>query len=461
VGPSDTFILATLTTTKTLSAAEARGVVGWWAAERKPDESLVAFLVRREVFAPTSAEMTRLLESGSPAPHQADNLFAERGVERLRKNLGLAESRPEPASLVDCLARPPRRVMDQADRRPAQSPRAARQPTPAVRAGTLLGKYLVVEQIGRGASCVVFRGLHRGLNLTVAIKVLPHESDPDDPVVRERFRAEARLQARLDHPNIVRVLDFEDEVALPYMVLEYVAGPTLADHIAKSGRVPPDQALKAVLQISEALAAANQIGVVHRDVKPANILLSADGRRAKLADLGLALVVGPARAAAASGTRRDTVVGTAAYIAPEQALSVPDIDHRADIYSLGATLYHALTGRLVFTGRSRLEVLFKHVREPVVPPEQLVPELGANVSAVVLKMMAKDAGARQQTYAELLGDLRTLVRRAPPAAPTPAAPAPAEAAPTSPATDSHTALNSSAWRKWFGSRPPPTGAPAR
>ncbi len=374
------------------------------------------------------------------------------------QNLGLSQRLPNPSDLVHCLARRTPRRNDLDDLRPASSRPFDRQAVPTVRAGTLLGKYLLVEQIGRGASCIVFRGLHRGLNIPVAVKVLPHESDPDDPAVREQFRAEARLQARLDHPNIVRVLDFEDEVALPYIVLEYVEGMTLAERIAKGGRLSADQALKMVLQISEALAAIHKMGIVHRDVKPGNILLTVDGRKAKLADLGLALVVGTA-STGARGSQRDAVVGTAAYMSPEQALSAPTINHRADIYSLGTTLYHALTGQLPFTGRSRLEVMLKHTQEKPVSPDQLVPELGPDVAALVLKMMAKDPAARHQTYPDLLADLRSLVRRPPTTQPSgESVPARAEANGTM--TDSRSALRTSAWRKMFPQRTPPVGAPA-
>jgi serine/threonine protein kinase len=460
VGPSDNYILSVLTSTQAVTAAEAQSVVGWWRNEALAGESLPDFLVRREVLAPAVLETVQPSDDGRVNPGVPRKLFTDRGIDRLRKNLGLSERRPAPPDLVSCLTRPPQRGRDSADLRTAHnSKRPTRMPAPAVRPGTLLGKYMVIEQVGRGASCIVFRGLHRSLNLPVAIKVLPHESDPDDPIVREHFRAEARLQARLDHPSIVRVLDFEDDAALAYLVLEFIDGSTLADKIAKSGCLPPDQALKIILQIAEALAAVHHLGVVHRDVKPGNILLTADARRAKLADLGLALVVGSGQAAGTSSTARDTVVGTAAYIAPEQVMSSQVIDHRADIYSLGATLYHALTGQLPFTGRSRLEVLFKHTNEAPVSPDQLVPSLEPGVTAVVLKMMAKDPHARHQTYPELLNALRSLVRR-PPVSQPPGEAAPAREEASSAITDSRSALSAAAWRKLFPLRPPPTGTAA-
>jgi serine/threonine protein kinase len=461
VGPSDNYILSVLTSTQAVTAAEAQSVIGWWRNEALEGESLPDFLVRREVLAPAVLETVEPSEDGRFTPGMPRKLFTDRGIDRLRKNLGLSERRPASPDLVSCLSRPPQRGRDSADlRTPHNSKRPTRMPAPAVRPGTLLGKYMVIEQVGRGASSIVFRGLHRSLNLPVAIKVLPNESDPDDPTVREHFRAEARLQARLDHPSIVRVLDFEDDAALAYLVLEFIDGSTLADRIAKSGCLPADQALKIVLQIAEALAAVHQLGVVHRDVKPGNILLTADGRRAKLADLGLALVVASAQAAGGmNSTARDTVVGTAAYIAPEQVMSSQVIDHRADIYSLGATLYHALTGQLPFTGRSRLEVLFKHTNEAPVSPDQLVPSLEPGVTAVVLKMMAKDPDARHQTYPELLSALRSLVRR-PPITQPPGETAPAREEASSAITDSRSALSASAWRKLFPLRPPPAGMAA-
>ncbi len=376
MGPSDTFILTVLTSAQALTAAEAQSVVGWWMAERLADESLLAFLVRREVFGSEAADLDRSVGNDPLASLEASKLFAKRGVARLRKNLGLSQRLPNPSDLVHCLARRTPRRNDLDDLRPASGRPTDRQAVPTVRAGTLLGKYLLVEQIGRGASCIVFRGLHRGLNIPVAVKVLPHESDPDDPTVRELFRAEARLQARLDHPNIVRVLDFEGEAALPYIVLEYVEGMTLAERIAKGGRLSADQALKMVLQISEALAAIHKMGIVHRDVKPGNILLTADGHKAKLADLGLALVVGTAlhrRPAPASATpwsaRRPTCLRNRPY--PLQERSTTRARH---LFARDDAVPHTHRAS-VAVRRSRLEVMLKHTQEKPVSPDQLVPEL--------------------------------------------------------------------------------------
>jgi hypothetical protein len=152
--------------------------------------------------------------------------------------------------------------------------------------GSVLGKCLLTELVGQGASGVVYRALHKTLNIPVAVKVLQIEGGGVDPAVVLQFRAEARLLARLSHPNIVRVLDFEDDVRFPYLVLEYVEGLSLAELISQSGRVRTDRAVRVIVQICEGLSAARKLGVVHRDVKPANILLGKEGS-AKLADLGL------------------------------------------------------------------------------------------------------------------------------------------------------------------------------
>jgi serine/threonine protein kinase len=269
----------------------------------------------------------------------------------------------------------------------------------------VLGKCLLTEFVGQGAVGVVYRGLHRSLNIPVAVKVLHLSALEQDASARQQLRAEARLLAQLNHPHIVRVWDFEDQGSYPYMVLEYVEGLSLAELIQQSGRLRWDRAREVIGQVARGLAAAGKLGIVHRDVKPANILLTRDGS-AKLADLGLAVVSSnPVLAQAASADAADAGLGgTAAYMAPEQVCGAV-VDHRADIYGLGATLYHAITGCLPFTGRSRMEVMLKQVRQPPPPPHALVPELGPAVSAVVLRMLAKNPDERFQTYEEFLDAL--------------------------------------------------------
>jgi serine/threonine protein kinase len=271
--------------------------------------------------------------------------------------------------------------------------------------GDVLGNCTLEERLGQGSSSVVYRARHRKLNIPVAVKVLHTSALAASPELRERLRSEAVLLAQLNHPNVVRVWDFDDEAPLPYLVMEYVEGSSLAERIRQCGRIPQDWALSLIGQVIDGLAAAQAAGIVHRDLKPDNILLTRDGR-VKLADLGLAVVVGSAPVR--TGTPADSgIAGTAGYVAPEQARSAPDVDHRADIYSLGCTLFHALTGRLPFEGKSAMQVILRHLKEPPTPPELLAPGIEPSASALVLRMMAKEPAARFQTYA----DLRATVAR--------------------------------------------------
>jgi serine/threonine protein kinase len=255
---------------------------------------------------------------------------------------------------------------------------------------------------------MVFRALHQGLNIPVAVKVLQRDALERDPRVYERLKAEARLLAQLNHPAVVRVLDFEDDAAFPYVVLEYVEGFTLSDLIQQSGSIRPHRAVRIMIQVAEGLAAARKVGIVHRDVKPANILLARDGH-AKVADLGLAVVVdGISGYSLGVGPASDEAAGTVAYMSPEQFSSASGLDHRADIYSLGATFYHAITGLTPFTGGTHMEVMLKHAQETPIAPHVVVQEIDPAYSAVILKMMAKDPTARYESYDALLQALAEL-----------------------------------------------------
>ncbi len=277
--------------------------------------------------------------------------------------------------------------------------------------GEQLGKCLLTERVGQGTSGVVYRALHQTLNIPVAVKVfnLPHAKTQLNAY--KQFRFEARLLAQLNHPNVVRVWDFEDDTAFPYLVLEYVEGLSLSELIQHSGRLSPARGVDVILQVVDGLSAAHRLGIVHRDLKPANILLTRDGV-AKIVDLGLAVLVGDKTrllGRAETTTTLDQVVGTVAYMPPEQASATGQVDHRSDIYALGATFYHMVTGEIPFKGRSRVEVLVKHAREPLMAPHERVAELDPCLSRVITKMMAKDPRQRYQTYTELYQALLALV----------------------------------------------------
>jgi serine/threonine-protein kinase len=265
----------------------------------------------------------------------------------------------------------------------------------------VLGKYRLLELIGRGTASLVYKAEHRKLPLTVAIKVLRLDHVADPKPLLEQLASEAAVLAHLNHPHIIRVHDFDDEGPFPYLVTEYVHGCSLSQLIRQHGPLPEEGALQVLQRLADALAAAQQQGIVHRDIKPDNILLTRKGE-VKLADLGLAVVIGnrvlPGVAAA---QEQATMTGTAAYLAPEQALRPHEVDHRSDIYALGATFYHALCGRLPFDGRSCMEVVYKHLREPPLPPLTLRPDLDPDISDLLLKMLAKEPRDRFDTYAEM------------------------------------------------------------
>jgi serine/threonine protein kinase len=225
------------------------------------------------------------------------------------------------------------------------------------------------------------------------------------------------------------VWDFDDEHEFPHVVLELVEGLSLAQLIQQSGRLSEARAVALTGQVAQALEAAWQLGVVHRDVKPGNILLDREGA-AKLADLGLACSV-----EGSQGARPKSAAGTVAYMAPEQAMG-REIDHRSDIYALGATLFHMVTGRLPFPGASWQEVIYKHTNQPLDPPEMHAPGLSQDVSELIVAMMMKSPEDRPQSYRELR---QTLDEAGGPVAPAPAMPRTSRSLPTPPAAEPVTA----------------------
>jgi eukaryotic-like serine/threonine-protein kinase len=285
-------------------------------------------------------------------------------------------------------------------------------PVPAV--GSILGKYELLTQLGRGSTSVVFEGRHRKLQMPVAVKVLHADVLANSPQMLGQLVSEAILLAKLNHPHVVRLWDLDDDGPFPYLVLEYVQGTTLAELIERKGPVPVQFAFAVIRQAVEGLAEAHKLGIVHRDVKPGNLLIGRDGV-VKVADLGLATVVGDLLTRRATDRGETFPAGTAAYLAPEQAHDSSKIDFRADVYSLGATLYHAVTGRLPFDGATSAQVIMKHLHETPVNPRQWVPDLSDEAADLILRMLAKDPLYRVGSYDELRVALARVVgdRRAP------------------------------------------------
>jgi eukaryotic-like serine/threonine-protein kinase len=261
----------------------------------------------------------------------------------------------------------------------------------------IAGRYELVELIGRGGMSTVWKAEDRLLDRTVAIKVL-HEQLTSDEEYVERFRREARAVAQLSHPNIVTVIDRGEDEGRQYIVFEYVDGENLKQLVERSGPLPVRDALLLALQMARALSFAHDRGLVHRDVKPQNVLLNADGQ-AKMTDFGIA------RSVDVEGvTITGTVLGTSEYIAPEQARG-QRVDALTDVYSLGVVLYELLTGGVPFVGENFVAIALRHVNEP--PPSVLErrPDCPPRVGMAVERAMSKQPGDRFASMAELCAEL--------------------------------------------------------
>jgi len=269
-----------------------------------------------------------------------------------------------------------------------------------------LGKYEIIDRIGRGGMAEVYRGYHAALDRYVAIKLL-HPFLADDPEFKDRFENEARNVAKLRHPNIVQVYDFEydAEGESYYMVMELINGPTIKDRLfdlsAAGETFPLGEAISVVRTAAEALAYAHQRGMIHRDVKPANLMIDEDGRLV-LTDFGIAKIVTGAHFTASGG-----MVGTPAYMAPEQGLGDSG-DERSDIYSLGVILYQLVTGRLPYDADTPLAIILKHVNDPLPAPAQFVPRLAPDLDAVICHVLEKNPNSRYQSALDFARDLALL-----------------------------------------------------
>jgi serine/threonine-protein kinase len=265
----------------------------------------------------------------------------------------------------------------------------------------LSDRYQVEARIGAGGMAEVYRGFDPVLNRTVAIKVLLPQMARDTSFV-ERFRREAQAAARLNQSNIVGVYDTGSDDGTQYIVMEFIEGRTLAEFMATGRRPTPVQAAEIAQKICAAIAAAHAQGVIHRDIKPGNVMITREGV-IKVMDFGIARVLGPETAPQTSA-----VLGTASYLSPEQAQGGP-VDARTDIYSLGAVLYELLTGRPPFTGDTPVAVAYKQVNETPAVPSSLNPDVPARLDAVVMKALSKNPSNRYQTADEFSADLARVI----------------------------------------------------
>lgn len=282
------------------------------------------------------------------------------------------------------------------------SPLLASDTTAQVLASALGAQYDIVGLLGRGGMGAVYLAREPFLERSVAVKVLPAEMASGD--MRERFLREARTAARLSHPNIVPLYTFGQAGELLYYVMGHVDGESLEARLRREGRLPADDIRRIVSELADALQYAHQSGVVHRDVKPDNVLLDRASGRAMLTDFGVARQ----RAGLETLTQSGVIVGTPHYMSPEQASGERDIDGRSDIYSLGVMAYRMATGRLPFEGGTLRDVLVQHATREPAPPTQIVPSLPLDIDTVITRALAKAPAERWPSARDLRDALSPL-----------------------------------------------------
>jgi serine/threonine-protein kinase len=264
-------------------------------------------------------------------------------------------------------------------------------------------RYEVLGSVGKGGMGVVYRARDRQLDEVVALKVVRSEVLKEDPTLLDRFKQEIKLARRITHRNVLRTHDFGETAGTPYISMEYLEGVTLKDLLRSKGALPLGVGLRIAKQVCQGLEAAHQQGVVHRDIKPQNILILPESGDLKIMDFGIARV-SEMEAGSSGLTTAGTVMGTPDYIPPEQAQGNP-ADFRSDIYSLGVVLYEIFTGRIPFSGDTVMAVVLGHIQKPPPPPRSLNPRLPAELEAIILRCLEKQPGRRYQSVGDILKDL--------------------------------------------------------
>ena len=265
--------------------------------------------------------------------------------------------------------------------------------------------YRIIRKLGAGAMATVFLAQQESLDRPVAIKVLPKKFSENEDFL-ERFYKEGRAAAKLNDANIVQAYDVGKSGEYHYFVMEYVDGDTVYEQITEKKKLSQEEALPIIRQVALALKHAHRVGFIHRDIKPKNIMIANNGD-VKLADLGLARALDDREAAEAEAGR---AYGTPYYISPEQIRGKKDITPAADIYGLGATLYHMVTGNVPFPGKNPSDVMHRHLKQELVPPDHINPTLSAGFSQIIEMMMAKEVSQRYQNASDLIEDLDAVAR---------------------------------------------------
>lgn len=369
------------------------------------EEALLGYVVGR-ISEQEAAVVAAHLEQCSSCQRRLETLETRPDpmLAALRQPAGKDRNEQEPACR-DVLEKLRAARPEQADTTRAET-RAA--PEKASRRATRLGDYELLKQLGQGGMGTVYQARHSRLKRVVALKVLPKDRLNNEEAVR-RFEREMEAVGRLDHPHIVRATDAREERGIRYLVMEYVDGLDLAEIVKRCGPLSIADACEVTRQAAEALSCSQENGLVHRDVKPSNFMLDTQGR-VKLLDLGLAQCQ-EAESLGGQITGVGQVMGTPDFLSPEQALESHAVDIRTDVYSLGATLYHLLSGRGPFSGPeydSAMKKVLGHLRDPVPPIQVARPGVPRPVAALLARMLAKEPAERPSSPAEVANVLRPL-----------------------------------------------------
>ncbi|HIE25528.1 MAG TPA: serine/threonine protein kinase, partial [Anaerolineales bacterium] len=260
--------------------------------------------------------------------------------------------------------------------------------------GKNVGAYRVMEKLGRGGMATVYKAYHANLDRYVALKVL-YPAFLEDPNFLARFQREARLVAKLEHPNIVPVYDFADHEKQPYLVMKYIEGDTLKTRLNKN-RLDTDEMWKVVEAVGAGLGYAHQQGILHRDIKPSNVIMAQDGK-SYLADFGLARIAQSGESTLSS----DMIMGTPQYISPEQAKGEKDLDNRTDIYSFAVMLYEMVVGQVPFNSDTPFSIIHDHIYSPLPMPHLVNPKVPDEVERVLLKALSKERTDRYESVESL------------------------------------------------------------
>ena len=264
----------------------------------------------------------------------------------------------------------------------------------------LLNRYELLEKIGEGGMGSVYKAKCRLLNRFVAVKILKAELNNDEDFVA-RFKREATSIASLSHPNIVNVHDVGTEEHINFIVMEYIDGKTLKEIIKENGRINSKETLDIAYQIAKALECAHKSNIIHRDIKPDNVMITEDNM-VKVMDFGIAKV-----ADSRTATNSNNIMGTVRYFSPEQAKG-NFVDCRSDIYSLGIVMYEMATGQVPYNADSAISIAMMHIQEPVIPPKEIITDIPENINQVILKSMQKEPIKRYQTAREMADILKTI-----------------------------------------------------